>query len=363
MHTSHVTILLFTALLAGAAPATASEDDPDGYAGLPLATSSAATTGQRPTIVSAHRGGAAYAPENTMVAFRNAVRLGADDLEADALLTADGQLVLIHDDTLDRTTSCKGFVATKNYDEIALCDAAHWFSPGEPTTKGGGSGDYPLRGAGIGVPLVTDLFDYMVELYAADRRVPTATVELKIVPDQRDEQGAQHMDHSAYPSATELVRLINLPEYALIRDRIIVQSFWPPALDLVKQLDPTIRTLFLTTRSVEALATENLLYTTARDHDIVSPEYKSRDFQNGFGAQFVAAAHAAHKRVIPWTLDTADDMRTFIGFGVDGMITNFPACLLQLQGRLADGTKLTPDVPNPADPEISIEVADTAACK
>ena len=56
------------------------------------------------TLVSAHRGGAAYAPENTLGAFANAYRLGVDEIELDTQLSADGELVVIHDDTLDRTS-------------------------------------------------------------------------------------------------------------------------------------------------------------------------------------------------------------------------------------------------------------------
>ncbi|MBW3659978.1 MAG: glycerophosphodiester phosphodiesterase, partial [Actinobacteria bacterium] len=77
-------------------------------ASLTVGTVVSATPTEDGVVVSAHRGGAAYAPENTMVAFRNAVRLGVDQLEADTQLTADGRLVLIHDDTVDRTTDCSG---------------------------------------------------------------------------------------------------------------------------------------------------------------------------------------------------------------------------------------------------------------
>src|SRR3546814_1235503 len=64
-------------------------------------------------LISAHRGGAAYAPENTMTAFANAARLGVDELEMDTQLTADGELVVIHDDTLDRPTNCSGSVGDR----------------------------------------------------------------------------------------------------------------------------------------------------------------------------------------------------------------------------------------------------------
>ncbi len=289
-------------------------------------------------VVSAHRGGAAYAPENTMMAFRNAVRLGVDDLEADILITRLGELVLIHDDTLQRTSNCEGFVIDRSHAELLECDAAYYFTPGEPVTRGEENGSHPLRGTGVTIPLASELFDYLVGLYEAGARVPTATVEIKVVPDQRDAEGARRTDPSGYPTASALVAMINDPKYALVKDRIIVQSFWPPALQLVKELDPTIRTLFLTTSDVAVLASENLSYALAGDHDVVSPQQNSPDLT----APFVQAAQAVHKRVIPWTVDQSADLQRVAGLGVDGMITNFPACMLLLQGRLQEGVKRTP---------------------
>ena len=111
----------------------------------------AADEPQPRVIVSAHRGGAAYAPENTMAAFRNAARLGVDELEADVQLTADGELVLLYDDTLDRTTDCTGAVLDLSWAEISLCDAAYWGTPGPSTTTLEETSPHPLRGRGIGV--------------------------------------------------------------------------------------------------------------------------------------------------------------------------------------------------------------------
>src|SRR5260221_43314 len=79
--------------------------------------------------VSAHRGASGYAPENTLAAFRLANELGADMVEFDVHLTADERLVLIHDDTLDRTTTGTGYVRDHTWDEIAGLDAGAWYAP------------------------------------------------------------------------------------------------------------------------------------------------------------------------------------------------------------------------------------------
>ena len=75
----------------------------------------------------AHRGDWRVAPENSLAAFRAAIAQGADGIEMDSELTADGQLVLMHDDTVDRTTNGKGRVAEMTLAEIRKLDAGAWF--------------------------------------------------------------------------------------------------------------------------------------------------------------------------------------------------------------------------------------------
>lgn len=286
-------------------------------------------------VVSAHRGGAAYAPENTMSAFRNAVRLGVDQLEADAQLTGDGVLALIHDDTLDRTTDCTGTVISKTFAQIAACDAAFWFSPGQPTSAPSATAPHPLRGHGVTVPAGEELFAYLRDL-GAD--APELSIEIKDIP------GESNYDPAGASVAAVLVPLIQ--RYGL-QSRTLVQSFWPAAIDEVKRLDPSIRTQFLTTSETGQTAYQGLTYATARGHDVVAPNFDAPDVD----ASFVANAHAAGKGVIPWTADRRDDLETVAALGVDGIISNFPACLLELQGRLRTGRIAAP---GPA--------ADTPAC-
>lgn len=80
------------------------------------------------TLNVAHRGASAVAPENTMAAFEKAVELGADAIELDLHVSHDGELVIIHDDTLDRTTDGQGPVHTRSLHELKQLDAGRWFS-------------------------------------------------------------------------------------------------------------------------------------------------------------------------------------------------------------------------------------------
>src|SRR5438552_1390463 len=77
----------------------------------------------------AHRGASARAPENTYASFAAALDLGVDAIELDCQLSADGELVVIHDETLDRTTSGLGPVGAKTYHELAALDAGAWWDP------------------------------------------------------------------------------------------------------------------------------------------------------------------------------------------------------------------------------------------
>jgi len=267
---------------------------------------------QRKIIISAHRGGAAYAPENTMVAFRNAVRLGVDQVETDTQLTKDGKLVLIHDDSLDRTTNCHGAVKDHTYAEIRRCDAAYWFTPGQGTTTPDAHARHPLRGTGVQVPLAATLFSYVRSM---ERPRPTISIEIKDIP------GEANFDVTANATATKLVALIHRSGLR----NTIVQSFWPPALTSVELLDPAIRTQLLT----QTTMTYASVFSAVFRFDIVAPDSGSPDLSSGS----VTAAHAAGKLVIVWTPDTRADQQAAMATGADGVISNWPACALDIEHR------------------------------
>jgi glycerophosphoryl diester phosphodiesterase len=241
-----------------------------------------------------------------MYAYRNAVRIGADQMETDSWLTADGVLVLIHDQTLDRTTNCSGDVTSYTFKNLEKCDAGWWWTPGQATTTPVTTARHPLRGLGIRVPAAQELFDLIRSLGPNDRH--TINIEIK--------------DSNFVKPTQALVALI---EQSGLKQRTIVQSFYPPALDYVKQLDPTIGTALLTA----GMTAPYLVYSMPRGHNWLSPSSGDLDLS----ANVVALAHAAGRKVIPWTPDARAELTTIGRMGVDGIITNYPACLLQLEGR------------------------------
>lgn len=101
-------------------------------------------------LVIAHRGGKDLAPENTLEAFRNASEIGADVLEYDVHITADGHLVVNHDDTVDRTTNGSGNINKMTLKEVKALDAGYHF---EDET-----GEYSYRGTGVQIPTVEEVF-------------------------------------------------------------------------------------------------------------------------------------------------------------------------------------------------------------
>lgn len=263
-------------------------------------------------FVSAHRGGAAYAPEDTMSAYRNAARLGVDDFETDTVPTKDGVLVLIHDDSLDRTTDCTGKVNSYTHAEIQRCDAGYWWTPGQGTTSPDPALPHPFRGKGVKLPTAQELFAYAKSLPYA----PTVTIEIKNGPNEAQ------FELRCETTATKLVQLIH---DSGIQDRIIVQSFDPTCVDNIKAKDRRIKTLYLAVAGAAA----NVAYCAAMGHDYSSPPFDTPDFS----AAVVSTAHALGVKVNPYTVDREADIRSVIATGVDGLITNYPACMLDLQQR------------------------------
>lgn len=105
-------------------------------------------------LVIGHRGNSAHAPENTLESFRQAIALGVDGLEFDVRLSADGQLVVIHDPTVERTTNGTGVVSGLTLEQLRAFDAGYNF----------GAPRYPYRGRGVTIPTVVEALDLTAPL-------------------------------------------------------------------------------------------------------------------------------------------------------------------------------------------------------
>ncbi|SDI96844.1 glycerophosphodiester phosphodiesterase [Salimicrobium halophilum] len=169
------------------------------------------------THILAHRGASRYAPENTMPAFRLAEEMGAEGVETDVQLTKDGVPVLIHDENVRRTTDGKGFVQDYTFEELRMLDTGSWFSS---------------EFRGVQIPSLEELLqwirDYPLLLH----------LELKT-----DVISYKHIEEKVYA----------LLRHYQVLDRTCVSSFNEETLSVVKDLNPSMRTAFLTPTKMRKL--------------------------------------------------------------------------------------------------------------
>jgi len=255
---------------------------------------------QRP-LVMAHRGGRALWPENTLYAFEHAAEMGVDVLEMDIHTTADGALVVMHDDTVDRTTNGSGPILSFTLDELKSLDAGYTWSADDGQT-------FPYRGQGISVPMVEEIF-------AAFPGVPL-NIEIK------------QQEPSMVASFCQLIR-----DYDLA-DQVLVASFHETTMAEFRQDCPEVATSTGTMETVSLFIRSKLLledtYGPPADATQV-PEYRSG--LHVLTRRFVDAAHNRNLEVHAWTINEEDDMQRMISLGVDGIITDYPDRLLSLLDR------------------------------
>lgn len=247
------------------------------------------------TSIIAHRGFSSQAPENTMAAFERAVSLGVG-FELDVTLSADGEVVVIHDDTLDRTTSGAGAVRELPWDRIASLDAGSW---------------YDSTFAGEPVPLLRDVLDRFGGQVPID-------IELKTYKPRSDLAAA----------------VVKLVRDAGLTDRVFVTSFDPYLLEEVRKREPRIRRGQLTSHFresdlnlVEKLFLRNLWLNgrsqpdfIVADHEIISRGFLRRIHKRGF-------------RLYCYTVDEPARMRQLRDLGIDGIITNVPDVGMQVMAE------------------------------
>jgi glycerophosphoryl diester phosphodiesterase len=230
-------------------------------------------------------------PENSISSFLAAMDAGADGLSLDVEITQDGQLIVMHDDTLDRTTNCAGCVSAMTFDEIRACRL--------------------LDGAGA----VTDERPpTLLEVYSAIGGNAIIDVELKLF-------GSECLTDTTGPE--QLVAAV-LDEVTLIggEDRTIFSSFDETVAELVKTARPGYYSALLSSNPVPELVETAL----SLNQDAIHPLFSVT-------AETVQAARDAGLQVNVWTVNTADLMQAQLDKGTTAIITDDPAVLAELLGR------------------------------
>ncbi|NIS60925.1 MAG: glycerophosphodiester phosphodiesterase [Proteobacteria bacterium] len=239
------------------------------------------TLRERPkkTLNIAHRGASAYRPENTMEAFMEAITLGADSIEMDVRQTVDGHLVLIHDETVERTTDGTGAIAALTIKQVKTLDA----------------------GMGTRIPTLEEVFSHFVgDEVILNLEIKTPGIEIKVV----------EMVHRLYR-----------------RDRVLICSFQPSVLRKIKEADPEMKTGFVVGRArpIKSLAWIRGIF----------PLSTLRKLKADTLHQHVQLAHPylitrCRRAGVPlyvWVVDEEPEMRRLIRRGIDGISTNLPDVL------------------------------------
>ncbi len=260
----------------------------------------------------AHQGGAREAPSSTLLAMRQALEAGATALELDLHATADGEVVVCHDPTVDRTTNGTGCIAEMTLDAVQSLDAAYWWVPGSVVDHQGGASDYPLRGR---APVDPEL------------RIPTLREVLEAFPSTYLNVDIKQTSPAVQPYERLVADLFR--DHGR-EDDVIVASFHDTATDAFSALAPEISTA----AGLGALAS---FYFAVRDgaeappmrhHALQVPP--AHEGTTVVDAAFVGAAHGAALAVHVWTIDETEEMERLIDLDVDGVMTDRPSVLAEV---------------------------------
>lgn len=240
----------------------------------------------------AHRGSSGNRPENTLPAFAEAVRVGADIIELDVHLSKDGELIVMHDEEVDRTTNGKGLIREKTLEEIKRLNAGSWFDPKYKATK---------------VPTLREVLDL---LWMRNYR-GVLTIELKT-------------DNYHYPDIEEKTsRLLQSRQWSFEHWYC---SFNIDSLDIIHKLEPDTQLdlIMSTSEKKPALAVE-------REYiEGIHPKYDWVVAHASDLADFPLA-------IRPWTINSEANIMKCLELGVKGIITNFPEKVQELQLKYRRG--------------------------
>jgi glycerophosphoryl diester phosphodiesterase len=255
----------------------------------------------QPPLVIAHQGGDGVWPGDTMYAFQNAVEIGADVLEMDAHITKDGQIVLMHDEKVDRTTDGTGLIEDLTLPELKQLDAAYQWSNDEGKT-------FPYRGQGIQVPTLEELFQKFPQM--------RYVIEIKLTRNPIDKP------------LCGLIRKYDM------QDKVVIASFHDEAMQNFRKTCPQVAT-----SASRGEVTKFVLLGKVFLSGLVTPQYQS--IQPPYDPEvsmnisimtkrFIHEAHAKNVAVEPWTVDDPQRMRQYIEWGVDGIMTDRPDLMIEV---------------------------------
>ena len=253
-----------------------------------------------------HRGARGLAPENTMASFTRAVQEGVDALEFDVHMTADEEIVVCHDPTVDRTTGGVGRIADMTLAELRALDAGYRF-------QAAGTEGFPQRAQGVQIPLLREVLEAFPE--------HLFTVELKESP------------HPGFVAA-----VLKLCE-ALAPGRVQYGCFPHAQLSELRRLAPQVPT-GCSHREIRIFYALNLFRLTrlfpSASRVLQVPRFSDFETDSGLKVvtpRFVRAAHKSGRSVQVWTINDPELMTELLDWGVDGITTDRPDVLNEVLRR------------------------------
>jgi glycerophosphoryl diester phosphodiesterase len=239
-----------------------------------------------------HRGAMGHRPENTLASYEHALELGADWIELDVHLSRDGALIVIHDETLDRTTNGHGLVRDHTLAELKQLDAGSWFSPKYASQR---------------IPTLGEILDW------ARARDTVVDIEIKNAP--------------LYYEGIELA-VVHALERAGMSDQAIVISFDHASVKRVKEVSGgrVATGVLYGCRPLDA----GVPLARSAGADALLPHWAY------VTAEDVARAHAEGLSVAPWASSDPDVLRSLIANGVDAIGTNHPDVLRRVIASVVD---------------------------
>jgi len=244
----------------------------------------------RHPLVFAHRGASGAAPENTLAAFQAALDAGADGIELDVSRCASGEIVVMHDNTVDRTTDGAGAISDLSLEAMRALDAGSWFGP---------------QFAGERVPLLAEVLD----AFGASLRI---NIEIK---------GRGRRGDGIEGEIAAMVRARG------VQETVVISSFSLAALRRMREAAPDLQRALLFVSEAAA----PLVWAWARRWAGAHALHPSTA---GLDAAWVDRAKSRGYRVNVWTVNDPEVMRRMVAAGVDGIITDEPA---RLRGILDSG--------------------------
>ena len=249
----------------------------------------------RAPLVAAHRGGALLWPENSLLAYRNALALGVDFLETDVHLSRDGELVVVHDPTLDRTTTGTG--AVRDHTRADLAALRLKARDGTVTSEL--------------LPTLAQLLDVLAPSSAK------LLLEIKVGPGRERYAGIEE-------------KTLALVKQRGLMDRVVVMAFEGPTIRRARELEPRLPTTLLVGRArverARVSGREAVKWATAAGATDLGIDFRVLD------ADVIADARAAGLRVAAWTVNEEADIQRVLALGVDVVISDRPDVVKRLIG-------------------------------